>query len=94
MTELENSWRTASSVLRGRTLVLDLREVSSTDEAGKQLLARMQMEGAYWIPESRVGESILTGVPGKRAAVQGGRVPCRRLLQRLHGLTRASVMGT
>lgn len=92
--ELESSWRTASSVLRGKSLVVDLTDVTSIDEAGEQLLVRMQKEGAHLIPESRVGEPNLTGVSGRRAAAQGGRAPFRRLLERLRGLMGAKVMGT
>jgi ABC-type transporter Mla MlaB component len=94
VTELESSWRTASSVMRGKSLVVDLTGVTSIDKAGEQLLVRMRKEGAHLIPESQVGEPILTGVSGTRAAAHGGRAPCRRLLERMRGLMGAKVMGT
>lgn len=93
MTELERSWRTASSVLRGKSVVVDLTDVTSIDEAGEQLLVRMQKEGAHLIPEPQVGEPILTGVSGRRAAAQGGRAPRRCLLERLRGRDFTSLRG-
>lgn len=88
VTELESSCRTAASVLRGKTLVLDLTGVTSIDEAGRELLARMQREGPQLITESRVGGSIPTGVSGRQAANTQTR-PSRRLLERLRGLLHA-----
>lgn len=86
VTELENSWRTASSVLRGRALFLDITQVTSIDEAGKELIARMQREGAQLITRPQVGGLVPTGVPGERAAANAEARPSRRLLERVRDL--------
>jgi ABC-type transporter Mla MlaB component len=46
VTELENAWRSANSILVGRSLCLDLNAVDHVDEAGKYLLALIARSGA------------------------------------------------
>jgi len=52
VSELSGCWETARSTFGGRKLVLDLRELSSTDEIGKEWLLAMVREGAVCVPES------------------------------------------
>jgi ABC-type transporter Mla MlaB component len=76
--ELDQAWRTASSVIGDRKLNVDITFVTSVDGSGRALLARWHREGAQIIansPASRVlAESILgesashTAVIGRAAA--------------------------
>ncbi len=50
--ELQGCWITAKTTLAGRKLLIDLRALRSTDEAGKQWLLSMAHEGAEYLPES------------------------------------------
>ena len=50
--ELNGCWNTAKTTLGGRKLVIDLRGLQSTDEAGKAWLLSMVHEGATYLPES------------------------------------------
>src|SRR3954454_208554 len=50
--ELSGCWQTAKSTFGNRKLVLDLRQLRSTDESGKQWLLSMVREGAVCLPES------------------------------------------
>jgi ABC-type transporter Mla MlaB component len=47
--ELEGSWRTASSAVHGRGVVVDLRRVSRVDDAGEELLRRMRASGVTMV---------------------------------------------
>lgn len=44
--ELEQCWRTAASTLGQRALQVDLRNVTSVDEAGRNLLLQLRAKGA------------------------------------------------
>ena len=50
--ELSGCWNTARTILGSRHLVIDLRALRSTDEAGKQWLLSLAHEGARYLPES------------------------------------------
>jgi hypothetical protein len=50
--DLNGCWRTVKTTLGKRALVLDLRELKSVDERGKQWLAGMAQEGASCLPEA------------------------------------------
>ena len=50
--ELSSCWQTARTILEGRRLVLDVREVTSIDDSGKKWLAQMVQDGAICRPES------------------------------------------
>ncbi len=52
VSELTGCWETARSTFGSRKLVLDLRELRSTDESGKEWLLAMVREGAVCLPES------------------------------------------
>jgi len=49
--ELSSCWQTARTILGGRRLVLDVREVTSIDDSGKKWLAQMIQDGAACLPE-------------------------------------------
>ncbi|HVV70012.1 MAG TPA: hypothetical protein VHI52_00545 [Verrucomicrobiae bacterium] len=44
--DLEHAWSTASSVMDGKHLEVDISSLSSADDAGINLLSRMQQAGA------------------------------------------------
>jgi ABC-type transporter Mla MlaB component len=50
--ELSGCWQTAKSTFGDRKLVLDLQQLRSTDESGKEWLLSMVREGAACMPES------------------------------------------
>ncbi len=47
--ELERAWRTASSTIDGRDLIVDLSYVTSIDEAGHELLGKWHAHGARFV---------------------------------------------
>jgi hypothetical protein len=50
--DVEQTWRTASSVIGGRCLVVDLSSVTGMDPAGRALLEIWQVEGASMVVTS------------------------------------------
>ena len=58
---LEHAWTTASSVLDGKELVVDLSELVSADDAGTRLLRRLREVAARMIPSSRPEARRLMG---------------------------------
>jgi hypothetical protein len=52
--ELDQCWRTASSTIAGKALVVDLTALTEIDESGRQLLNRWNQAGAEFVagPES------------------------------------------
>lgn len=49
VTDLEHAWKTASSIMGGKQLVLDLSDLTGADAPGVQLLKRMLGSGARLI---------------------------------------------
>src|SRR5579864_5242416 len=60
--ELERCWRTGSSTLGTRDFVVDLRALTSVDEAGRRLLQRWSQQGARFIAESAVTRSLVESI--------------------------------
>jgi hypothetical protein len=63
---LEQEWRTASSTIGGRTLIVDLSFVTATDEAARSLFRRWHAAGAQFAaisPQSRKLVESITGRP-------------------------------
>ncbi|MEN6607693.1 MAG: hypothetical protein ABFD60_10650 [Bryobacteraceae bacterium] len=44
--QLEQAWKTATSTLKGKTLIVDTSKLTVVDEKGRQLLSRMAESGA------------------------------------------------
>ena len=64
--ELEQAWRTASSTIGDRILVVDLSFVSQIDEAGRDLLRRWHEQGARLVansPTARLLSESIIGAP-------------------------------
>ncbi len=71
VSELNGCWRTAQTSLRNRKLILDLRDLKTVDELGKQWLAAMGAEGAAYLPDSypKVGLSPRVASEAHKAGV-------------------------
>lgn len=63
--EFQHAWMTATSVLQGKSLVVDLTDMSEADEAGQQLLAQLRASGAQIIPPAAQAHGT-EGVPRRR----------------------------
>lgn len=59
--ELERSWEAARTPRQGKPLAVDMGEVSFIDPRGKELLLRMQREGARLVAVPVVIKFILEG---------------------------------
>jgi ABC-type transporter Mla MlaB component len=76
--ELEYAWVTASSVLKGKEVVVDVCGVAEIDEHGVNLLSRMRAKGVRLVantpPESPVVADLM-GIPAAQGmkAGPGGR---------------------
>jgi hypothetical protein len=63
---LEQDWRTASSTIGNRTVIVDLSFVTTIDEAGRRLFRRWHAAGAQFVAistRSRELVEVITGVP-------------------------------
>ncbi len=70
---LAQDWRTASSAIGGRRLIVDMTFVTSADEDGRALIARWNRDGAQLIANSEasrgLAESILNESLPEHAAI-------------------------
>jgi hypothetical protein len=77
VSELEQCWRTASSTVEGRELILDVTALTALDEAGLQLLNRWHERGARFAANSghsrRLIESITDPCPEPKSRLRAGR---------------------
>jgi ABC-type transporter Mla MlaB component len=62
--ETENTWR--SVLVSGRSVEIDLREVTGIDEAGRCLLHAMNREGARLIAKGVAMEALVEEITGTR----------------------------
>jgi hypothetical protein len=56
--DLACCWQTAKTTLKNRTLTLDLRGVTSVDESARQWLAAMGQDGARYLPDTFLLETL------------------------------------
>jgi len=63
--ELELSWQTGASILRGRELVIDLSPATAIDGRGKELLSRMAASGAGFVAENPEMRRVVGEVAGR-----------------------------
>ena len=64
---LEQDWRTASSVAKGKTLVVDLGFVTAMDQAGLDLMHAWYRDGARFTAKSARGRELVESVTGSPA---------------------------
>lgn len=62
---LVQDWRTASSMMSGRVLVIDMTFVTGVDEHGHALIARWHGEGARLIANSKVSRALAQSILGE-----------------------------
>ena len=74
-TELEQAWRTASSVIGGRILVVDLSFVTRIDEAGQNLLRRWHEQGAKLVAKSQSARLLVESIIGAPLPAAATHVP-------------------
>src|SRR6267154_1905243 len=61
--DLEQAWRTASSVIRGRCFLCDLSQVTSIDPSGEELLNKWSAQGGRLVAvsqQARVRLQVMT----------------------------------
>jgi hypothetical protein len=65
---LAQDWRTASSVIGGRTLIVDMTFVTSLDESASALIAAWNREGAQIVAKSKLSMELAAAALGKPLA--------------------------
>jgi hypothetical protein len=63
--DLDQAWRTASSMIGDRALVIDMTFVTGAEKEGRSLLARWYAEGAQLIARSKVSRALAEAIVGK-----------------------------
>jgi len=98
--QLDQDWRTASSVIDGRTLIVDMTFVTHIDNAGRELLTRWHRDGAHIVAKSRQSRELAETALGKpleaaprvmRPAEHGTWAPFQTSLSFLRKLTSSTV---
>src|SRR5579863_4758898 len=62
--ELDQAWRTASSLIGDRAFVVDMTFVTKVGNEGRSLLARWNAEGAQLVAESKVSRELAEAIVG------------------------------
>ena len=65
--ELEQSWKTASSIRDRKALIVDLTETLYIDEEGKRVLKKLFRDGALFRTAGAMTSSIVDEITGKSA---------------------------
>src|ERR1700681_149515 len=66
--DLDQAWRTASSMIGDRALVVDMTFVTGAETEGRSLLARWYAEGTQLIARSKVSRKLAEAIVGKPLA--------------------------
>lgn len=66
--EVEQAWRTASSIIRGRSLLVDLSSVTGMDDAGRAFLERWQAEGARMVAGSAAAKGRIQSMLARQVS--------------------------
>lgn len=69
--ELDECWREATKTLQGRRMLVDLSDVCSVDETGRQFLALMYEEGVEFVAKGCVMPELVREIA--ESAVVGRR---------------------
>ena len=62
---LDQDWRTASSVIGDRTLIVDMTFVTGVDEQGRALITRWHREGARLITNTKASRALAESILGE-----------------------------
>src|SRR6185369_16365501 len=65
VTELQQCWKTADSMLDGKSLVVNLNDVTFVDGAGLSLLADMHRAGAQFTADTPYQKEVVAEITGK-----------------------------
>ena len=63
--DLDQAWRTASSMIGDRALVVDMTFVTGAEREGRSLLARWYAEGAQLIARSKASRALAEAIVGE-----------------------------
>jgi hypothetical protein len=63
--ELEQSWKTASSIRNRKALIVDLTETSYIDDEGKRVLGKLFRDGAFFRTAGTMTCAIVEEITGK-----------------------------
>src|ERR1700704_1993607 len=63
--DLDQAWRTASSVIGDRALVVDMTFVTDAGKDGRSLLARWYAAGAQLVARSKISRELAEAIVGK-----------------------------
>src|SRR5271170_5498284 len=77
-TRLEQDWRTASSTVCARTLIIDVSWVTAMDEAVRGLFRRWYAGGAKFAARSKQSRELVESVTGHRFIPEPARAPAYR----------------
>jgi anti-anti-sigma regulatory factor len=69
--DLHQAWRTASSIIGGRCLVVDLSAVTGMDHAGRELLETWQVEGARTVATSSAAKARIESMMDRPVTLLG-----------------------
>jgi hypothetical protein len=72
---LEKDWRTASSTIGDRTLIIDLSFVTAIDEAGRSLFRRWHASGAQFAAKSQHSRKLVEIITGRPFSAQQQQQP-------------------
>lgn len=61
---LAQEWRTASSVIGNRLLIVDFTLVTEIDSAGRELMRRWYLKGARFVSASPTGRLLVQTITG------------------------------
>src|SRR5262249_50953578 len=68
---LAQDWRTASSVIEDRALVVDLSFVTEIDEAGQRLMLEWRRQGAEFVAKSADARALVEAIVGTPGSAPG-----------------------
>lgn len=66
--ELRRIWRTASSMIGNRSLIVDLSYVTGVDVAGRELLREWHERGAQLVAQSPQARALVEAITGQSFA--------------------------
>src|SRR6516225_12278342 len=67
--QLQQAWRTASSVVGERSLIVDLSYVNAIDQLGQDLLRDWHNQGAQLVANSSEASELLQSITGESAPI-------------------------
>jgi outer membrane protein len=88
--ELEQSWKTASSIRNRKALIVDLTETSYIDDEGKRVLGKLFRDGAFFRTAGAMTCAIVEEITGKASNPWRGILTQSMLLLLVVGVARGA----